>query len=54
MKITIIGANSYIARNLIYYIKSRYKDVDLRLFDCQKRHVDEIENYKRINELCCF
>ncbi len=49
MKITIIGANSYIARNLIYYIKSRYKDVDLRLFDCQKRHVDEIENYKRIN-----
>lgn len=45
MKITIIGANSYIARNLIYYIKQNEQLAELYLYDRANIHKDGLENY---------
>ena len=50
MKVAIIGANSFIARNLILYIKQNYKNVILELYDYQNSHLDNDE-YKQVNIL---
>lgn len=52
MKIAILGANSYIARNMIYELHQREKEgmnIDLYLYDYQKEHFDKEKNYKSIN-----
>ena len=51
MKISIIGANSFIARNLIYYIKQNFKDYVLNLYDYNPSQADNEPNYKQINIL---
>lgn len=51
MKITIIGANSYIARNLIYVLKENYKSVQLRLYDYSEKQLDGHLEYDSINIL---
>lgn len=48
-KIAIIGANSYIARNLIYVLND--KECNLQLYDCADNHADGIKNYSKINIL---
>lgn len=45
--ITIIGANSYIARNLIHLIDNG--ENKLYLYDIDENHKDEVGNYTRIN-----
>lgn len=47
--ITIIGANSYIARNLIMYLKKNYPDITLCLYDIADKQIDEFTPYKKIN-----
>jgi len=54
IKITIIGANSFIARNVIYEISQREKSnlkIQLNLYDCQEQHLDSEEHYEKINIL---
>lgn len=48
-KISIIGANSYIARNLIYKINSLSQDYQLKLYDYQEYHLDNIKNYQQMD-----
>ena len=49
MKIAIIGANSFIARNLIFYIKQYHQDIELKLYDYQQSHADGAQDYQQIN-----
>ena len=49
MKAVIIGANSYIARNVIHVLKNEYKDISLKLYDCTEKHVDNDDNYQCVN-----
>ena len=54
MKIGIIGANSFIARNIVYELKKRQKagfDIELWLYDYQKTHLDNEAEYHQINIL---
>ena len=50
-KIAVVGANSYIARNLIYYIKHNHPDFCLKLYDRAEEHVDGEKEFKSINIL---
>lgn len=47
-KIGIIGANSYIARNLICVLKQR-NEYELKLYDLADNYVDGNANYSKIN-----
>lgn len=49
--VTIIGANSYIARNLIQSIKTDAVDVDLYLYDRESEHKDGWSGYAPVNVL---
>lgn len=51
MKITVVGANSYIARNLIFEIKQRQLDAELKLYDYAEHQTDGEQNYCKINVL---
>lgn len=51
MKVAIIGANSYIARNFIYLVKQQGTDVEWSLYDAAETQVDGEANYKQINLL---
>ena len=44
-EITIIGANSYLARNLIYLMR----DKNLYLYGHREKHADGFANYKHVN-----
>lgn len=48
MKIAIIGANSYIARNMIFAFN---KKEELYLYDIQENQIDGEDNYKSVNIL---
>ena len=48
-RITIVGANSYLARNLIYIMKHKKEEYELFLYDCQCQQIDGAENYKQVN-----
>lgn len=50
-KIVVIGANSYIARNLVFYIKNNYNDYEMNLYDIMPDSLDGNSNYKMINVL---
>lgn len=50
-RIVVIGANSYIARNLIYYLKQSKHDVHLSLYGSSQEHKDAEKNYKKVNIL---
>lgn len=51
MKITIIGANSYIARNLIFEIHQRKINAELKLYDYADVQSDGENNYHKIDIL---
>lgn len=46
-KIAVIGANSYIGRNLAYYMQK--SEMDFMLYDYQPIHMDNAANYRRID-----
>ncbi len=50
MKIAVIGANSYIARNFVHTVKNR-EQVSLFLYDAQPQSVDGEEQYRQISVL---
>lgn len=51
MKFAIIGANSYIARNLIYTLENEYANVDFLLYGRSDRHYDNVKNYTKVDLL---
>ena len=44
-RITILGANGYISRNLIYVLKRDYPNYQLDLYGIEERSVDGCDNY---------
>ena len=50
-KVAVIGANSYIARNVIHLIGERYSDILLALYDYPETHPDGLDNYKQVSIL---
>ncbi len=50
-KVAIIGANSYIARNVIHQMGERYPGVSLALYDYSDTHADGLQNYKKVSIL---
>ncbi len=52
LRAAIIGANSYIARNLIYKIRNDYSKLfKLELYDRHEKHADNVEPYHKIDLL---
>lgn len=49
IKITIIGANSYIARNLIHILEKKPEKYQLKLYGRAKSHLDNNPNYTSVN-----
>ena len=47
-KITIVGANSYIARNVILRLEQRFPECELKLYDYAEKQVDGQSNYTSI------
>ncbi len=50
MKIAVIGANSYIARNFVHTVKIK-EQVSLFLYDAQPQSVDHEDGYRQISAL---
>ena len=50
-KIVVVGANSYIARNLIAVVNKEITDCELKLYDCGSVHKDGAINYESIDIL---
>lgn len=50
-KVAIVGANSYIARNVILVLKREMPDCEIHLYDYAANQVDGFSNYKSINIL---
>ena len=47
----IIGANGYIARNLLYYINNHSPEIVIDSYDIAEEQVDGYDNYKSVNLL---
>lgn len=47
LKFSIIGANSSLARNFVYFLQD--KNIELNLYDIQDKQFDGLENYLQIN-----
>lgn len=50
-KITVIGANSYIARNLIYMLEAQKEAYQIKLYGREQEHADGSENYTCVDVL---
>ena len=50
-RVVVLGANSYIARNLIFVLEQKYPDVEVLLYDWSDTQVDNRQNYCKINIL---
>ena len=50
-RVAVLGANSYIARNLIFVLEQKYPDIEILLYDCSDTQVDNRQNYCKINIL---
>lgn len=50
-KVVIIGANSYIARNVTLVLEQRYPETNIMLYDNAEAQKDNRLNYKQINIL---
>ena len=48
-KISILGANSYIARNYIYYLNKEHKDSEIKLYGHSDKQIDAYKNYIKID-----
>ncbi len=49
--IVIIGANSYIARNMLVVLKTKYPHGKLKLYDYADKQIDGDERYTKVNVL---
>ena len=45
VKVVVLGANGYIARNLVHVLKRDYPDVQLTLYGIEKDSIDDEKNY---------
>lgn len=50
-KVIVIGANSYIARNLIHYLKINPDNIIVGLYDCADEQLDGEGNYCKVSVL---
>ena len=50
-KVAVIGANSYIARNVILRLEERYPGLSIALYDFPPEHPDGRDNYKQVSIL---
>lgn len=50
-KIAVIGANSYIARNVVYVLNQTPGEYDIKLYDYSETQVDGLPNYTSIKVL---
>lgn len=50
-KITVIGANSYIARNIVYVLNQTPHEYDIKLYGNAENQVDGLSNYRSVNVL---
>lgn len=50
-RVSVIGANSYIARNFISVLKDEYPSVEIDLYDRDEVHKDGLPNYHPLNIL---
>lgn len=48
-KVTIVGANSYIARNVLYVLNHRDEEYDISLYDHNAEQVDRAVPYQSVN-----
>lgn len=44
-KVAVLGANGYIARNLVYVLQRDYPDFELHLYGREEQHVDNDKHY---------
>lgn len=49
IKIIIIGANSYIARNMIAICNAKYNNIELKLYDIHNYQIDGFAEYEQID-----
>lgn len=49
MRVAIVGANSSIARNYVYYLKNEHPDVEIMLYDIQEASLDYEADYSQVN-----
>jgi len=50
-RVAIIGANSYIARNVLFVLQQNRDEYEVKLYDYSPVHADCAENYESINIL---
>lgn len=50
-KVVILGANSYIARNVIYMLKQSNEEIELKLYDFNSTQIDGEQQYDQIDVL---
>ena len=48
-KAAVLGANGYIARNLVYVLKRDYPDYELNLYGIEPKSLDNCENYVSVD-----
>ncbi len=48
-KIAVLGANGYIARNLIYVLQKDYAEYELSLYGIEEKSVDNHANYTQVD-----
>lgn len=48
-KIAIVGANSYIARNVLYTLQHMDEQFEIKLYDYRTAQVDGADNYESVN-----
>ena len=51
MRITIVGANSFIARNMLLLMKKQYPETEFFLYDYQDEQIDGSTEYHSVNVL---
>lgn len=48
-KIAVLGANGYIARNLVYVLEHEYSDYRIMLYGIEGKSIDGYDNYKQVD-----
>lgn len=48
-KVVVLGANGYIARNLVFFMRHNYPDIDLALYGIEPQSIDGYKNYLSVD-----
>ena len=48
-KVAVLGANGYIARNLVYILNRDYPEYEITLYGIEDKSVDGQENYIQVD-----